>query len=80
MSDSIRPSDLPYKGNVPNGVGFCKDTDGNLLWDGGDKFSGTVANYSTMADFPPASDGTGVVLLDNRSLRISDGIEYVSIW
>jgi len=35
MSDRIRPSDLPYAGSRPSGVGFCKDNSGNLMWDGG---------------------------------------------
>lgn len=39
MSDRIRPSDLPYAGSRPSGVGFCKDNNGNLLWDGGDSIS-----------------------------------------
>ena len=42
MSDRIRPSDLPYKGDRPKGVGFCKDNNGNLIWDGGDSFSGVI--------------------------------------
>ena len=53
MSDRIRPSDLPYKGDRPMGVGFCKDNDGNLIWDGGDSFSGVIT-FPDLASFQAA--------------------------
>lgn len=39
MSDRIRPSDLPYAGSRPSGVGFCKNSNGDLMWDGGGSIS-----------------------------------------
>lgn len=53
MSDRIRPSDLPYKGNVPSGVGFCKDSVGNILFDNGSSFSGTP-QFPDLASFNAA--------------------------
>lgn len=39
MSDRIRPSDLPYAGSTPKGVGFCKNENGDILWDSGGSIS-----------------------------------------
>jgi lysophospholipase L1-like esterase len=41
MSDRIRPSDLPYAGDRPSGVGLCKNSNGDLLWDSGSNISNT---------------------------------------
>ena len=49
MSDRIRPSDLPYAGSRPSGVGFCKDNSGNLMWDGGDAISVLGGGSSAMS-------------------------------
>jgi len=34
---NISPSDLPLIGTVPRGIGFCKDSGGNVFWDDGAK-------------------------------------------
>lgn len=57
MSDRIRPSDLPYKGDRPMGVGFCKDNNGNLIWDGGSfNIVGNNSNFSS-----PTYNGDGTL-------------------
>lgn len=58
MSDRIRPSDLPYTGSRPSGVGFCKDNNGNLMWDGGDSISaiGGGSGLSPSGDLSGATD------------------------
>ena len=35
---NISPSDLPLVGAIPRGIGFCKDTNGNIIFDDGDNF------------------------------------------
>jgi hypothetical protein len=62
MSDRIRPSDLPYAGSVPSGVGLCKDVNGNLLWDSGSSIS-------------QASGGAGVLAAQNTIAILGDSFD-----
>lgn len=60
MSDRIRPSDLPYAGSTPKGVGFCKNSNGDILWDSGGSIS-ALGGGSGVAQF--ASPRKTVALL-----------------
>ena len=63
MSDRIRPSDLPYAGSRPSGVGFCKNNNGDLLWDGGDSIS-AIGGGSSLASPLLSIDFTNAQLDD----------------
>jgi hypothetical protein len=57
MSDRIRPSDLPYAGDRPSGVGLCKSIKGDLMWDSGSSIS-SASGITSLASAVYNGDGT----------------------
>jgi hypothetical protein len=71
MSDRIRPSDLPYAGSVPKGVGLCKNTNGDLLWDSGSSIS-AASGGSAISALPTVSYPNLLEPVDYYALQVTD--------
>lgn len=47
---NIKPNDLPLAGSVPEGLGLCRDSSGNLVWDSGNQLHSSIDSIKSIAN------------------------------